>query len=70
MFHLLVEGLTIAAIIGAAVIAVLLIKNKYQPEIERTWENSREQEEEQKSLLLLSDSVRVNELTYKESYKK
>jgi hypothetical protein len=70
MFHLLVDGLTIAAIIGAAVIAVLLIKNKYQPEIERTWKNSREQEEEQKSLLLLSDSVRVNELTYKESYKK
>jgi hypothetical protein len=60
MFHLLVEGLTIAAIIGAAIIAVLLIKNKYQPEIERTWENSREQEEEQKRLLLLSDSVRVN----------
>jgi hypothetical protein len=61
MFYLLVEEvLTIAAIIGAAVIAVLLIKNKYQPEIERTWENSREQEEEQKSLLLLSDSVRVN----------
>jgi capsular polysaccharide biosynthesis protein len=65
MFHLLVEVLTIAAIIGAAVIAVLLIKNKYQPEIERTWENSKEQEEEQKSLLLLSsDTVRVNELAY------
>jgi hypothetical protein len=70
MFHLLVEGLTITAIIGGCVIVVLLIKNKYQPEIERTWENSREQEEEQKRLLLLSDSVRVNELTYKESYKK
>jgi hypothetical protein len=36
MFHLLVEGLTIAVIIDGGAIAVLLIKNKYQPEIERT----------------------------------
>jgi Na+/glutamate symporter len=51
MFHQLAEGLTIAAIIGGGgIIAVLLIKNKYQPEIEKTWENSREQEEEQKRL--------------------
>jgi hypothetical protein len=34
MFHLLVEGLTIAATIGGGVIAVLPIENKYQPEIE------------------------------------
>jgi hypothetical protein len=42
MFHQLVEGLTIAVIIGGGAIAVLLIKNKYQLEIGTTWENSRE----------------------------
>jgi hypothetical protein len=64
MFHLLVEGLTIAATIGGGVIAVLPIENKYQPEIERTWKNSRGKEEERKRVFLLSDTVRVNELTY------
>jgi capsular polysaccharide biosynthesis protein len=63
MLHLLVEGLTIATIIGGGVISVFLIKNKYQPEIERTWKNNREQEEEQKRLLLI-DTVRAKELTY------
>jgi hypothetical protein len=60
MFHLLAEGLTIAAIIGRGIIAVLLIKNKYQPEIEKTWKNSKEKEHKR---LLLSDTVRVNEVT-------
>jgi hypothetical protein len=37
LFHLLAGGFTIGAIIGGGgIIAVLLIKNKYQPEIERT----------------------------------
>jgi hypothetical protein len=64
MFHLLVEGLTTAAIIGGCVIAVLLIKNKYQLEIGTTWKNSREKEEERKRVLLSDNTVRVNELTY------
>jgi hypothetical protein len=54
---MLIEGLTIAGIIGAISIAVLLVKNKYHPEIERMWENSREQVEEQR--LLLSDQIQL-----------
>ena len=54
---MLIEGLTIAGIIGASSIAVLLAKNKYQPEIEWTWENSRQQEEKQK-ISLVSEQIK------------
>jgi hypothetical protein len=54
---MLIEGLTIAGIIGASSIAVLVVKNKYQPEIEWTWENRRQQEEKQK-ISLVPDPIK------------
>jgi hypothetical protein len=57
---MLIEGLTIAGMIGASSIAVLLTKNKYQPEIERVWENSGQQGEEQK-ISLVSDQISQSE---------
>jgi hypothetical protein len=54
---MLIEGLLIAGIIGANSIAVLLAKNRYQPEIERVWENSRQEGEEQK-ISLVSDQIK------------
>jgi hypothetical protein len=54
---MLIEGLTIAGIIGASSIAVLLAKNRYQPEIEGVWEKSRQQGEEQK-ISLVSDQIK------------
>jgi hypothetical protein len=54
---MLIEGLTIAGIIGASSIAVLVVKNKYQPEIEWTWENRRQHEEKQK-ISLVPDPIK------------
>jgi hypothetical protein len=54
---MLIEGLTIAGMIGASSIAVLIAKNKYQPGIEWTWENSRQQEEKQE-ISLISDQIK------------
>jgi hypothetical protein len=54
---MLIEGLTIAGIIGASSIAVLLAKNRYQLEIERVWEKSRQQGEEQ-NIPIVSDQFK------------
>jgi hypothetical protein len=39
---MLIEGLTISVLIGGSTILVLFAKNKYQPEIEKVWENRKE----------------------------
>jgi hypothetical protein len=39
---MLIEGLTISTLIGGSTILVLFAKNKYQPEIEKVWENRKE----------------------------
>jgi capsular polysaccharide biosynthesis protein len=39
------EILTIVAIIGGSICLVLFAKNKYQPEIERIWENRNKEKD-------------------------
>jgi hypothetical protein len=38
---MLTEVLTISALIGGSTVLVLFAKNKYQPEIEKVWENRK-----------------------------
>ena len=43
---MIIEGLTIAGIIGSCGLLVWYAKNKFQPEIERTIEEQKKQEKE------------------------
>ena len=59
MFHIFVEVLTIAAMIGGSISLVLLAKYKYQPEIERVWQNRNKEGKNNQINLEHTNSIMV-----------